>query len=45
MELNLPCLVRFKLFNPKSDQHVISPHSNTAESNMVVMRKSKLVVN
>ena len=33
------------LFNPESDQHVISPHNNTAELFMKIMRIREMVTN
>ena len=37
--------MRLNLLNPKSDQHVISPYSNTAESFIKIMRIKEMIAN
>ena len=32
-------------FNPKSDQHLISPYSNVAESFIKILRKKEVIAN
>ena len=37
--------MRLNPLNPKSDQHVISPYSNTAESFIKIMRRKEMITN
>ena len=37
--------MRLNPLNPKSDQHVISPYSNTAESFIKIMRRKEMIAN
>ena len=37
--------MRLNPLNPKSDQHVISPYSNTAESFSKIMRRKEMITN